>query len=259
MKPKFALILPALAAFTASAHAAVVIPITDFNPYTYFTPAHVGIDFNSTHNGGGGPEHQQPGFAAIAESNAKTFNVTTGGITFNLNVTGVDVGDANVNRTRDDLARGGPLLNDFFQFFESSHAAGQGVRATLTLTGLLPNTEYDTSFFFANFSGTALLVDGAYRIYDGASITDPLITTFTPSGYFTGSVPTVNYTGFSPGITIGTDSGPTGTIVLTVRAGDDAATASRLTLNGISVIAIPEPSTALLGGLGLLALLRRRR
>lgn len=264
MKPKSALILPALAAFTASAHAAVVIPITDFNPYTYFTPQHVGIDFDDSEGAPGSLVQTQPGFASIPQSNLKTYNVTTGGITFNWVVNSA-ANQNNVNRYRNELTRGGPLLNDFEQWFGNGHAAGAGVTATLTLTGLALNTEYDTSFFFANFSssgtGASTLNDptSPFTIYDGATTAAPVLDTFIPSGFFTGSAPNVDYTGFSPGITIGSNSGPTGTIVLTVRAGTDTGTESRLTLNGISVLAIPEPSSALLGGLGMLALLRRRR
>ena len=38
-----------------------------------------------------------------------------------------------------------------------------------------------------------------------------------------------------------------------------ANTDSRLEINGITVTLVPEPSAALLGSLGMLALLRRRR
>lgn len=41
--------------------------------------------------------------------------------------------------------------------------------------------------------------------------------------------------------------------------GDSGALRSGLSINNLSITAVPEPSTALLGGLGVLALLRRRR
>jgi len=67
---------------------------------------------------------------------------------------------------------------------------------------------------------------------------------------------------------IGTISGTSGNLggasitslgILGIDGTDVGTTNDRMRLNDFSVTGVPEPSTALLGGLGLLALLRRRR
>jgi hypothetical protein len=67
---------------------------------------------------------------------------------------------------------------------------------------------------------------------------------------------------------IGTISGTSGNLggasitslgILGIDGTDVGATNDRMRLRDFSVTGVPEPSTALLGGLGLLALLRRRR
>jgi hypothetical protein len=50
-----------------------------------------------------------------------------------------------------------------------------------------------------------------------------------------------------------------GNISIVADALDAGAASTRLHVNGLQIAAIPEPSAALLGGLGVLALLRRRR
>lgn len=54
-------------------------------------------------------------------------------------------------------------------------------------------------------------------------------------------------------------SSATGEIFFEFRKGDDSVGGTSATINGLSMTQIPEPSAALLGGLGFLMLLRRRR
>jgi len=125
--------------------------------------------------------------------------------------------------------------------------------------------------------------DSSYSVlYDGVADADDTIATFwiNPTGSSTeGSglpdgykgVANANYTGdlhsqnwnssqyfllqqrIENNLTLGTE-GTSSIINTTVLTGTDATFA-----NALALATIPEPSTALLGGLGLLALLRRRR
>ena len=127
-------------------------------------------------------------------------------------------------------------------------------------------------------------------VYDLATVTlsyhaDPDVTTGDPPVHFTGfgpenilgdrlwiSVSNNNIT-YSPAVEYSPFSGPTGEVTssmdvtgmngqylrLRIQSHPDAWGASWVFLSEVAVASIPEPTAPLLGGLGLLTLLRRRR
>lgn len=104
----------------------------------------------------------------------------------------------------------------------------------------------DVEFNLIDLGGTGSAIDG---VLDGASFTinSDTINLYTGQPNYNGT--TGVYTPTSP---IALDAG--NTIVLTGSSID-----AIFDLDGINITAIPEPSTALLGGIGFLMLLRRRR
>ena len=246
---KFTRSLLALAflAFSSSAHAATVIPITSFDPNTFFSGGiTAGIDFD-VNTGGSPPTYvTQSGFLSVVADTAKSYNVTHNGITFDIVTRNNNLANQGRFRNNDNA---GDLMNDFQQFFGDT--AGSPVEMTLKLTGLVANLDYEIGFFTANVGAGQT----THSFFEGASISDPLITTFTTSGNQN------TYSTWSPGVIFLMNSGNDGEISVTIQATQNTGgnEQSRLTLDGISVVAIPEPSVALLGGLGILTLLRRRR
>jgi hypothetical protein len=177
----------------------------------------------------------QPGFLSVPADGSKSYNVTHNGITFDIQTTNANL--ANQARWRGNATAGG-LINDFQQFYGRFATTGNGVVATVTLTGLAANTDYEVSFFSYNIGAG----QGPLVFYNGSSTSDPLITTFTPSGG------TSNFSTWSPGITLGINSGESATITITIQAPDYVSGSnfdSRLTLNGISVVntSVPPNST----------------
>ena len=218
-------------------------PVTGFNPNTHFNGGiTAGIDFDVDSSGDPGAQYvTQSGFLSVPASNATTINVTTGGITFDLSVSGTNAG--NQNRWRGN-ANAGALINDFAQWFNNTNSQVEG---HLNLSGLTPNADYEITFFIYNVGAG----QNTHLFYEGTSSASPLITSFTTSGNQN------NYSTWSPGITFFANSGSLGEIDITAQSNVGSG---RLTFNGISVIAaIPEPSTAFLSLLGGIALVLRRR
>lgn len=118
-----------------------------------------------------------------------------------------------------------------------------GVIITTAISGLLPNTAYNLLVYHADdYVSETVTVNGAAAVD------------------FTGSVGSTGYLDAFDGLP-GSDfwyfssvnSGPSG--VLNIASSGSGYN----TIVGFQLQAIPEPSAALLGGLGMLALLRRRR
>ncbi|MFK7910198.1 MAG: PEP-CTERM sorting domain-containing protein [Akkermansiaceae bacterium] len=250
----------ALAGVTALAVAPAVnaattsTTISGFDPNTYFSGGvTAGIDFDDG-TSSNYPAPTQPGFLSIPASNAKTYNVTTGGITFDIDVSNANFGNQNRNRNNVNAGR---IMNDFEQWYGGRATAGTPVEAKLTLTGLVANTDYEISLFTYNVGSGQV----THSFYDGTSSAAPLITTFTTAGTQN------NYATWTPGVVITANSGSSSQIDLTIQASEffnagPARFDSRLTLDGVSVIqgaTIPEPSSTALLGLGGLALILRRR
>ena len=142
----------------------------------------------------------------------------------------------------------GDLMNDFQQFY--GNTAGNPVEATLTLTGLTANLDYQISFFTYNVGAGQT----THSFFEGTSSAPAsLITTFTTSGNQN------TYSSWKPGITFQINSGNDGEIAVTIQATQAPDNSSRLTLDGVSVVAVPEPSAATLFALAGLAIFRRRR
>jgi hypothetical protein len=230
MKVKSTLISVVLTAFAANAYSATITPIDSFDPTTFFTGVTAGFDFN----GAGGPN--QAGFTAISPSGATTYNAVSNGITLDLTITGTN---ASAHRNRNNAAAGN-LVTDFGQWYDNT--GNQAGEAAFSFTGLTPNTDYEISFFVMNLGAGQMTHD----FHEGTSSADPLITTFTTSGNQN------DYSTWSPGITFGINSGPSGQIDVTMKEAG-----SRLNIDGVSLV--PEPSSIALLGLGGLALFRRSR
>lgn len=214
--------------FSPVAFSVEVIPLT-FNPETFFDGnLTAGIDFDD-----GSPT--QEGFLSIPASNNKSYNVTTNDITFDLQVRNANLGNQNRYRGANALANSGPLIADFEQFYGKHPESGNEVEATLTLTGLAANTDYQVSFFTVNVG----CCQTRTRFYDGATSDDPLITDFTTSGNSN------NYDTWAPGITLQFNSGAGGEIVVTLQAEEglqnDGNYDSRLGICGISVVSLGPP------------------
>lgn len=114
-----------------------------------------------------------------------------------------------------------------------------GTTLTLTLTGLTLNQEYQLQFWAAD-----------YRTQYGDLGRSETLT----AGNTSGSLSFLRNGGSASGSYIlGTFTADGTTQAITVNGTGDAI------VNAFQVRAIPEPGAALLGGLGMLALLRRRR
>jgi len=255
MRPPLPYIFALLVAATALAplgHGATLLssgPIGSFNTTNPFPNGiTAGLDFNN--DGAGSPT--QSGLLGVLGSNNKSYSLTHNGITFDIAV--INANQGNQNRDRGTGNANGPygdLLRDFEQWF-GRNAPGGAVEARIKVGGLLPNSTYDLSFFTMNFGAG----NTTHSFYDGTSSAAPLVGTFTTSGNQS------NAATFSPGFTMRYATDGSGVIDITILAPtflDGANTDSRLTFNGMSVFLVPEPSTTLLGGLGMLALLLRRR
>ena len=107
---------------------------------------------------------------------------------------------------------------------------------TFTFAGLTANEEYFINFWSFDTGGNANS-QATWSVAGGSSISGV---------HFTGSNAQQ-----SPYLLTGTADG-VGSLEMSVSG-------ANWRLNGAEISVIPEPSTALLGGLGLLALLRRRR
>lgn len=208
-------------------HSVEIIPITSFDPTTFFEGGiTAGIDFDDN-------SPTQSGFTGIPASNDKEYNVISNGVTFDLKVRNANF--ANQNRNRNN-AVAGDLVNDFEQWYGGYATVGNEVEATVTMTGLLPNTDYQVSFFTFNLGAGQT----STRFYDGATSDDPLITEFRTAGNQN------NFSTWSPGITLQFNSGSNAEIVVTLQAVEFVNTGSnnfdsRLGLCGISLVSQGAP------------------
>lgn len=128
-------------------------------------------------------------------------------------------------------------------FLDANSQFGPPGPSTITLSGLGAGTLVDLYFYFGNLGG----IDQGGSITIGSTTYFATDTTTAKTTYILGD----NYVKFDD--------------VAANGSGNIVATWSRYSTQrfssfaGMQIEAVPEPSSALLGGLGLLALLRRRR
>lgn len=140
---------------------------------------------------------------------------------------------------------------------------GPSNAASFTITGLTVGSSYDLYIASAHTSNEAgakgkgdwstsnVNATGPSVLLDNSNTTSPSIDNQTNGATW---VSGVNYVLFR---TIIADA--TGNITMTEHAIDPNTTDSRIGFSGFQLISVPEPTSAMLGGLGLLVLLRRRR
>ena len=253
------LCLAALALAIPAAHAAV---ITDFSTFsdsgtftaspnllqqTWSTTTGVGVNTVRAQYGSGTGAAGQDVFLSDA------FKLTTVGMTlivdapstFHAGASGGSTGAAGVGLAiATTEATGRTNLVTWFWRKTTSTGTGLGTAGTL---------RYD-SFGASSTTPISSQATDAYSTFSPASIPDSLFITKTSTGfdlgYIEGGVSTTLYN-----LVTGTTVTATGDAIGIYA--DTRGTSSNYIVNNLRII--PEPSTALLGGLGLLALLRRRR
>jgi hypothetical protein len=149
----------------------------------------------------------------------------------------------------------GTLMNGFF-----SNNTGAGSPQLITVSSI-PYAIYDLYIYSSHDRTTGRTITtfseqgGAFASttisedVDGAAVgADPFVFNAVTAG----TSGTGNYVKFS-GLTAGTLD------IDFVTGNGDAGNQDRTGFAGFQIVQVPEPSTALLGGLGMLALLRRRR
>ena len=194
------------------------------------------------------------GYDSIVAGNVGGNSTTFGSVTWlpmtvgnvQTNANGVDVNYSSSGQawatTTSGFYSGGPSLLNNGAYSVALQA--NGVDYTIALSGLTIGTDYLIQFVLAdnrdNSGHATILAKGANVTGDSAryrySYTDGQFAVITAS--FTADATSAS---FQPG----------------QRWGNDVPNSTFL--SGIQVLAVPEPSTAFLGGLGMLALLRRRR
>jgi hypothetical protein len=144
----------------------------------------------------------------------------------------------------------------------SAFGNGAGNSASFTITGLTAGSLYNLYIASAHTDpGTVAKGIGDWSTTNanatGSSfIMDNTNTLASPNNQTNGTtwVPGVNYALFN---LVAADSA--GKITMTEHAFTPNTTDSRIGFSGFQLIQVPEPSAAMLGALGVLALLRRRR
>jgi hypothetical protein len=194
------------------------------------------------------------GYDSIVAGNAGGASTTFGGVTWGAMTSGNLETSANgvtINISAPSVAwalttsgfySGGPDLLNNGAYSETLQASG--VDYTINLSGFTVGKEYKVQFVLAdsrdNSGHATILAKGANVTGDSTrtrySYTDGQFAVIT--AFFTADAATAQ---FQPG----------------QRWGDDVPNSTFI--SGVQVLAIPEPSAALLGGLGMLCLLRRRR
>jgi hypothetical protein len=189
--------------------------------------------------------HSDYGGYANQTVNGVTFvgnNNTQNGVTF-----GIPSGFSGSDQTGfvvGTVGTPGTLSTAYQQMLTGGYYGGPGT-ATITLSGLTVNQQYELQFWVAD-----------YRQWPSSNYNRSLtLTAGNTSGALTylQVVSGVNQGSISGSYILGTFTADNSLQSITINSGDSVQ------LNALQLRAIPEPSAALLGGLGMLALLRRRR
>jgi len=239
----------ALFSATTSSYAATILYSTDFNSPTYADGALAGQDSWAAISGAGTNSPVVSNSAtdgtisllASGEDLRHTFTptVTSGSIYMMAEIT---VGSAQTGDYFLHLGDGGTS-----NFYARTYIRSSGAGFQMALGTGAGAVTYGTTVLSFNTSYTILvrfdMVTGTTND-TGALFINP--TTEDGSGD----------TAYVTATTIGTD--PTTLASVHFRQGG-AASGAGVTIDSVSVYIVPEPATAVLGGIGLLALLRRRR
>jgi len=191
------------------------------------------------------------GFGSLNISNTFTYSETTGGSLGVTMTTGGNTFGRNYSAVTSpsEAVALSPLLRDVL-FFNNSNSGANFFQVTLNnlLAGEYEFTGYhNSSQAFNGNATTTILLNGNATGLTATMMSPPAVDPATP-GVLPAGAPS------------------TQTIAFTVANNGDAVviryqnpTEAHFGLNGFDLALIPEPSTALLGALGMLTLLRRRR
>jgi hypothetical protein len=207
----------------------------------------VSVNFSSTQIGA-----TTPTGAAVIGASGDTWNNITGtngqaisglgSIALNK-VDGVTASGVSVTFTAGDFNGSGAVASNLDVFEGNIYITG--ATSTITLTGLGAGTMVDLYFYLAAGHTAG---EGGTMTIDATSLTatDP-----NASGDETAYTLGANYVKFDDLVV-----GGSGNVTATWAVASGQTYSS---FAGMQIAVVPEPSTALLGGLGMLALLRRRR
>lgn len=220
MKLKYTVLLLALAASTGAASAASIY-----------------VNFNGSQAGGGAATGSPFGIPAASWTN--TGNVATNAVGIIVG-TGSTLTWASANTWGDNVAPSTANESVFGGYLDDS----AGGSPSMTLTGL--TAEFGGSLYnitIYSFSDAPANPTGSFILNGGAPVAS---TSSASTGALTGNYGVTTFSGVS---------GNSFTIAGVVSPN----TTGRDTISGFSVVAVPEPSGALLPGLAGFALILRRR
>lgn len=244
IKSSLAFILPAMAIFTGSAHAATLFQL-DFdnnlnagNPVTPFSQT--GWEtFSETINDTNNKTVAYSGYTGLSDGN---ISVTTTGVSFTRNINN---GSTLTNFPGTDQDN---LYNDLIL----RNAAGN---IDITVAGLKAGTYTFTTHHLVQGASLAGANDFDLLVQDA----DSASFSQNEGNFLMGKGDATFYSPTAVVFNV-TSNGTDPVIVrMSIPAPVGGGQGAWVGINGLEIQAIPEPSTALLGGLGLLALLRRRR
>lgn len=220
-----------------------VLPLLAASLVSSASAATVLVDFSSAGGSAAGADTNGNFWTTIATTGATSNLIDTTNTASGINLTltfsgGAGIGFGGSAFNNGDVSAPAPF-NQAFAFGDGLFANDAGANfATISLSGLTANTNYSITLYGGRNSGWST---GSALI----GVTD---------GTGTGGT----YGNRSP-LTFTITSTASGTAAFTFREQGGAGTVDSVTLTSFSLTSVPEPSVALLGGLGVLGLLRRRR
>jgi hypothetical protein len=149
---------------------------------------------------------------------------------------------SSINSGAIDFSTSGPGGTNLDPLMEDYGFTAPGNTATVTISGLALNSSY-TIYLFGHPDGFSQ--DVTFAVTDAAESAQTLAASKNDNNGFVAGTDFAIFTG---------NTGGTGTVVYTQTSFTGFSGSA-----GFQLDVVPEPSVALLGGLGLLGLLRRRR